>query len=212
MPRFRNPVTKFLVEQPEAIAGVLADPDVTAVHHYGGSREMETAIGRDIRMVTHTLGPCTPAGRRSDDGPAAIVTGIPEGSVDPRRNQLIGSRTLPPRTSSLPGQTNPRYTAVHTSDSEVKFSSLQTKYTFFVSKCTSSFQPYSLGVDFLLPYTVHNNLRQIKEDFTFLPLLNSTLLSPQFTCYLVKDIKTSSLYGLQKCTDDYISKIGPLEY
>ena len=92
---------------------------------------METAIGRDIRMVTHTVGPCTPAGRRRDDGPAAIVTGIPEGCVDPRRSQLIGSRTLPPRTSSLPGQTNPRYTAVHTSDSEVKLLLWHTMYKFF---------------------------------------------------------------------------------
>ena len=92
---------------------------------------METAIGRDIRMVTHTLGPCTPAGRRKDDGPAAIVTGIPEGCVDPRRNQ-IGSRTLPPRISSLPGQTNPRYTAVHTSDSEVKLSLWDTPQMYFL--------------------------------------------------------------------------------
>ena len=80
---------------------------------------METAIGRDIRRVTHTLGPSLPAGRRRDDGPAALVTGIPEGCVDPRRYQQMGSRTLPHRTSSLPGQTNPRYAPIHTSDSEV---------------------------------------------------------------------------------------------
>ena len=121
---------------------------------------METAIGRDIRRVTHTLGPSLPAGRiRRDDGPAAVVTGIPEGCVDPRRHQQIGSRTLPARTS-LPGQINPRYTPVHTSDSEVTYFHIARNRSiiflgFFFNHCICSFQP-SLDVDVLLPYTVHN--------------------------------------------------------
>ena len=114
--------------QHEAIAGVLAEPDVTAVHHYAGPREMETAIGRDIRRVTHTLGasasPTSTLTRVRNDGPAAVVTGIPEGCVVPRtpyQRQALqtGSSRLPQRTS-VPAHTNHKYTPVHTSEAEVK--------------------------------------------------------------------------------------------